>query len=186
MTGNEKKTSRARYIFVIAACIFIAIIFLISGTGKLGNWQLPGQTLDFIVRLLPNAVIMSDAFMWIYNDFIPVAVPTVELMIAVFLLVGFIPRFWAIITILMTLVFIADNSYAIIIGIGQFTSCSCFGFWEELFGGLTPVQSLVLDIIMLALSVLILIWHPGRIFQSRPWLANLGKKKTTVDKPESK
>jgi uncharacterized membrane protein YphA (DoxX/SURF4 family) len=181
MLEDEKQTSKAKWIVIIAACIIIAVIFLISGTGKLApskeGWALPGQTMDFIARLFPTSWIMSDTFMWFYNDFIPVAVPTVELMIAVFLLLGFIPRFWAIITMLMTLVFIADNSYAIYIGTAKFTSCSCFGVWEKIFGGLTPVQSLVIDIIMFVLALLIFLWHPGGIFQSRKWLSNLGKKK---------
>jgi hypothetical protein len=87
----------------------------------------------------------------------------------------------------MSLVFVADNSYAIwVVKVGKFASCSCFGFWEKIFGGLTPIQSLVYDIVLLGLAIVILVLFPGGIFQSRKWLSNLGKKKTVTEIPESK
>jgi hypothetical protein len=129
---------------------------------------------------------MSDAFAFTYNFIFPVAIPAIELVIAVFIIIGFMPRLMAAITIPLTLVFIADNSYAISIGIGEFASCSCFGFWESMFGALTPVQSLVYDIVLLALAIIVIVLHPGGFFQSREWLRNLGKKKEIKKEAESK
>jgi len=49
------------------------------------------------------------------------------------------------------------------------------GIWEKLFGTLTHVQSLSLDIMLFALALTIVIVHPGEFFSSPPWLAKIGE-----------
>jgi hypothetical protein len=69
----------------------------------------------------------------------------------------------------------ANNAWYISQGKNKFTSCECFGIWEKLFGTLTHVQSLSLDIILFALALTIVLVHPGDFLSSPPWLAKIQK-----------
>ena len=93
-----------------------------------------------------------------------------------FLLIGLIPRLTAVLTIPLTLIFMANNAFSISQGLAKYPSCSCFGIWEKIFGTLTPVQSLVYDIVLLALALVIIILTPLAFMRSRKWLSGSGKK----------
>jgi peroxiredoxin len=80
----------------------------------------------------------------------------------------------AILTIPLLLAFMGTNLWSIIQG-GYTTCASCFGIWEKYFGSLTPAQSLIYDLVLLAFAIVIIIFHPGGFLSSRKWLAK-GKK----------
>ena len=82
----------------------------------------------------------------------------------------------AIFCMLLAALFMGNNIWAISQGMEKYASCECFGIWEEIFGGLTPIQSLGVDIGLLILALIIIILYPASFVTSRPWLDNFGKK----------
>lgn len=88
-------------------------------------------------------------------------------------MIGIWPRLFAIVFIPLVLGFMANNSYAIAIGREKFPECECFG----IFGGLTPLQSMYIDIGMFILVVLIIVVHPSPFFSHQFWVNKLLSKK---------
>lgn len=175
-TGQSNYTLRRR--ISIAAAVIIGLVFLISGTGKVfGYGEIPGQTVEFIGMILPDLLLTPFTARLIYNIFIPIVLPWLELALGVFLLIGFVPRLIAVLVLPLSAALMGNNIYAIGQGFAKYPSCECFGIWEELFGGLTPVQSLGIDIALFILALVVVIVTPLRFLASRRWLENLGKKK---------
>jgi uncharacterized membrane protein YphA (DoxX/SURF4 family) len=160
----------------LIASIVVGLIMFIAGTGKFSFGEVPGQTIEFIGHILPGALLSPGLVFFLYDIFIPYILPCAEMAIGLALIVGLWPRFVSIFSIVLSLAFMANNIYAISLGMEKYSSCDCFGIWEEIFGGLTPVQSLGVDIAMIVLAVLIIIFHPGSIMSSRKLIARLGKK----------
>ena len=179
---TDKKKSRA--IISLVASIIIGLLLVIAGSGKLSFGEVPGQTIEFIGHILPTAFLTEGVIFFIYEVFIPYILPCAEMAIGLSLLVGLWPRLMAVFSILLSLAFMGNNIYAISLGMEKYESCSCFGIWEEIFGGLTPMQSLGLDIVMIVLAILIIVLHPGRFMSSREWISKLGNKKNAdvIDK----
>lgn len=180
-TVQVKKHYKARATISLVASIVIGLLFLIAGTGKFSFGEVPGQTIEFIGHILPTALLTPGLIFFMYDIFIPYILPCAEMAIGLALLVGLWPRLMAILYILLSLAFMGNNIYAISLGMQKYTSCECFGIWEEIFGGLTPVQALGTDIIMIALAVVIITLHPGSIMSSREWITRLGKKTEKVE-----
>ena len=173
--GEKHKT---RFIVSLIACILVGLTFLLSGSGKLIAFgEIPGQTAEFIGYVLPDPWLTTTSVFIIYDILIPWIIPIAELALGFLLLVGFMPRLLAILCIPMICVFIANNVFAISIGMMEYESCECFGIWEEIFGTLTPLQSLYYDIALFALALVIIFVFPGGILQSQKWLRRLGRKK---------
>jgi hypothetical protein len=70
-----------------------------------------------------------------------------------------------------------NNIWSISQGLDKFPECVCFGVWEKIFGGLTPVQALCYDIVLFALAIVIILLHQGGFLSSREWLTRLFQKK---------
>jgi uncharacterized membrane protein YphA (DoxX/SURF4 family) len=175
-TVQVKKHHKAKATISLVASILIGLTLLIAGTGKLSFGEVPGQTIEFIGHVLPDALISPGLVFFIYDIFIPYILPCAEMAVGLALLVGLWPRIMAILSILLSLAFTGNNIYAIFLGMREYTSCECFGIWEKILGGLTPVQALIVDIIMIILAIVIIVFHPGSIGSSREWITKLSKK----------
>jgi len=157
----------------IVACVIIGAILIFAGLGKLAEFgTIPGQT-DFLDKFIPDFLLTPDFARFIGLIVIPWILPITELVIGAALIIGIWPRVFAIICIPMFLGFMANNSYAIAQGMEKFPECECFG----IFGALTPIQSIYMDIGMFILAVLIIVIHPGGFFAHQFWLNRLFAKK---------
>ncbi len=168
-------------IISLVASVLIGLTLLVSGTGKLlGVEETPAQVVDFISNVLPSIFITPVILSFIYDIFIPHFVPWAEFILGVCLLIGFLPRLMAVLTMPLLLAFMGTNLWSIVQG-GYATCASCFGIWEKYFGALTPVQSLIYDLVLLVFAILIIIFHQGCYLSSRKWLENLAKGKKKFD-----
>jgi uncharacterized membrane protein YphA (DoxX/SURF4 family) len=159
-----------RSIISITACVIIGLIFLFAGTGKLaGLGQVPGQT-EFLDKFIPDFILTPDFARFIGLIFIPWILPIAEILVGLGLIVGIWPRLFAIVIVPLTLGFMANNSYMIATGVDKYPTCECFGVWETWFGGLTPLQSMYIDIGLFILALLIIILHPGPFFSHQFWV----------------
>lgn len=175
---NLDKKRRIKYIVSLVACILIGVTLVFSGTGKLLEFgEMPGQTAEFIGRVIPDAWLTSNVVFLIYDVLIPYVIPVVELVLGILLLIGFVPPLMAVLCIPLTLLFMANNIFSISVGLDKYPSCACFGIWEKIFGTLTPGQSLIYDIVLFALALVIIFVYPNGFLRSQDWLRNLGKKK---------
>jgi uncharacterized membrane protein YphA (DoxX/SURF4 family) len=155
-----------RSIISIIACLLIGAILLIAGIGKIAEFgTIPGQT-DFLDKFIPDFLLTPDVARFIGLYFIPWIMPIAEIVIGAALIIGIWPRIFAIIFIPLVFGFMANNSYAIANGMEKFPECECFG----VFGGLTPIQSMYMDIGMFILAVLIIVIHPGGFFAHQFWI----------------
>jgi uncharacterized membrane protein YphA (DoxX/SURF4 family) len=142
--------------FILGSSIFLGLALLVSGIGKI-----PGQT-EFIDALLQSFWTPTVAY------FIGYCLPWVEATLGVALVIGVFPRIVAGLCLPIIAGFMANNSWAISQG-KEFGQCGCFGIFEGLFGAITPVQALGLDIVLFVLALIILLFHRGGFFAFRPW-----------------
>jgi uncharacterized membrane protein YphA (DoxX/SURF4 family) len=174
--ATEVSHRRVRSILSLIASIIVGIIFLISGSGKIFAYgEMPGQTMQFIGAILPDAWLTPGLAYFMGQIFFPYIIPWTELCLGILLLLRIWPRFFAALTLPLTVAFMTNNIWYIIHGQNTFTSCECFGVWEQIFGTLTHVQSLTLDIILFALALTVVIVHPAGFFSLPPWMAKLYK-----------
>ena len=134
------------------------------------------QTIEFIGDIVPDALITQTTVFILFDIFIPYILPAIELLLGILLLVGLVPRLIAVLCLPLILAFMSNNIWSISQGLDKFPECVCFGIWEEIFGGLTPVQSLGYDILLFALSIVIILLYPGGFLSSRAWLTRLFQK----------
>ena len=166
-----------RRIISLAAIILVGLIFLISGSGKvIGFGEMPGQTMEYLDIIIPDALYTPAVASFIGNVFLPYIIPWAELLLGILLILCIWPRIMAIIGLLFSMAFMTINSWLISIGMEQFPSCACFGIWEEIFGTLTPLQSVYIDIGLFILCLTIIIIYPGTFLSLPHWLAKLRKK----------
>jgi len=143
---------------VLGSSLFLGLTLLVSGSGKL-----PGQA-EFIDALLQSFWTPQVAY------FIGYCLPWVEVVLGALLLFGVLPRIAAGLSLPLTAGFMANNSWALSQGIGQFPQCAqCFGIWEEWLGSISPLQALGLDVVLFCLALIILLFHPGGFLTYRPW-----------------
>ena len=182
VSGNIIKfKDKTRNIISLVASILIGLTLLISGTGKIiGAEGVPAQVVDFISNIIPEIFITPATLSFLYDIFIPHVVPWAEFILGACLLIGFLPRLMAVLTIPLLLSFLGTNVWSIIQG-GYATCASCFGFWEKYLGSLTPVQSLIYDLVLIAFAILIIIFYPGGFLSSRKWLENIAKRNKKLD-----
>jgi uncharacterized membrane protein YphA (DoxX/SURF4 family) len=175
--ATQEDRQRVRSIVSLAAGIVLGLIFLIAGSGKIFAFgEMPGQTMQFIGAILPDAWLTPGVAYFIGDIFFPYIIPWAELCLGILLLLRIWPRLFAAISLPLIVAFTVNNSWYISQGKVKFTSCECFGIWEKLLGELTHVQSLSLDIVLFALAMTIIFVHPGSFLSSPPWLAKLGKR----------
>ncbi len=176
-----KSKEKNRNIISLVASVLIGLTLLVSGTGKIvGAEGVPAQIVDFISNIIPDIFITPATLSFLYNILIPHVFPWAEFILGACLLIGFLPRLMAVLTIPLLLSFLGTNLWAIIHG-GYATCASCFGIWENYLGSLTPVQSLAYDLVLIAFAIVVITFHPGGFLSSRKWLENLGKGKKKLD-----
>ena len=170
----KEERRRVRATVSLVAGILIGLTFLISGSGKvLAFGEMPGQTMLFIGAILPDAWLSPGLAYFLGQIFFPYIIPWTELCLGILLLLRIWPRFFAAVTLPLTVAFMANNAWYISQGQNKLTSSECFGIWEMIFGTLTHVPSLSLDIILFALALTIVLVHPGDFFSSPPWLSKI-------------
>lgn len=179
----QDSRQRTRSIVSLVASILLGLVLLIAGSGKLFAFgEMPGQTMLFIGAILPDAWLTPGVAFFIGDILFPYIIPWLELCLGILLLLRIWPRLMAAISLPLIVAFIANNAWYISQGKMRFTSCECFGIWEEMFGTLTHVQSLSFDIVLFALALAIIFVHPGGFLSSPPWLAKLGEKTKRQDR----
>lgn len=176
MTETTEKKYKVRSIVALVASILVGLTFVMSGSGKtFGFGEMPGQTMHFLSAILPDFLFTPEIAYFIGYILLPYIIPLAELAIGILLLLQIWPRLIACIALPLIITFIVNNSWFIITG-NEFPSCECFGIWEEMFGSLTPSQSLVYDIVLFALALVIIFVHPGPFSSVPRWLAKLSGK----------
>ncbi len=150
----------------LVAGILIGAVFLASGSGKLlAPHEAPGQIIDFVSAIAPQFLLTPWVLHFLYHILVPYILPGTELILGIMLLIGAVPRLAATLCIPLSIAFASTNIWAM--ARGDYPTCaSCFGIWEELFGHLTPVQSLIIDIILLLLAATVVSFHPGTFFSN--------------------
>jgi len=162
-----------RSVISIVACLLIGLTLIFAGGGKLANLgQIPGQT-EFLDRFIPDFLMTPEFARFIGLVFIPWILPAFEVVLGLLLVIGIWPRVMAILVLPMVLGFMANNSYMISQGLEEYPDCACFGIWEQMFGGLTPIQSMYYDVALFILAIIIIIVHPGSFFAHQGWINKL-------------
>ncbi len=168
-TPSNTSGSKARAVTTWVACIIVGLILLAGGTGKLfGYGDLPGQSIEFLNVIVPDWLGTPSFYEFIGEVLFPYVLPLIETLLGIFLIIGFVPRLMATITLPLSAAFLANNAWTIAQGANKFPDCACFGIWEEIFGVLTPFQSMFIDIGLIILAIVIIVVYPGRYFASRP------------------
>ena len=170
MDYEYDKQPMVRSVISIVACLLIGLTLIFAGGGKLANFgEVPGQT-EFLDRFIPDFLLTPEFARFIGLVFIPWILPIAEVLMGLLLVVGLWPRCVAILVLPMVMAFMANNSYMISQGLEKYPECECFGVWEELLGGLTPIQSMYYDISLFILAVIIIIVHPGSFCAHQFWI----------------
>ena len=149
-----------RYWVGIIAMLFLGMLFLVSGVGKL---FMQATSVDYPL----------------YLDFLPaglsqgvhVVLPYIEAGIGILLILGVGIRFTTSLASFLIVAFIISNIIMIVWGYGA-EPCQCFG----MNGRLTVTASLVLDVIMAALTIIIFACYRGNFFNAIPLILTTGHK----------
>ena len=178
--ATEENRHRVRATVSLIASILVGLTLLIAGSGKAtGFGEMPGQTMQFIGAILPDALLTPGVAYFIGDIFFPYVIPWKELILGIFLLARLWPRIIAALCLPLTAAFMANNLWYISQGETSFSSCECFGIWEEMFGTLTHVQSLSVDIGLFVLALTIILVHPNGFLSAPSWWSKFKKKTTT-------
>ncbi len=181
---TEASRQRVRSIVSLVAGTLLGFIFLLSGSGKIFAFgEMPGQTMQFIGAILPDAWLTPGVALFFGDILFPYIIPWTELCLGIMLLLCIWPRLFAAISLPLIAAFIVNNAWYISQGKMKFTSCECFGIWEEMFGTMTHLQSLSFDIILLALAFIVTFVHPGSFLSLPRWLSKLRQGAQGKDKP---
>jgi uncharacterized membrane protein YphA (DoxX/SURF4 family) len=168
----------ARNIVVIIACVLLAGIFLFAGIGKLAEMgQMPGQT-EYLDKMIPDSLYTSGFAYFLGYILIPYILPAIETIVGSLLLAGLFIKIDAIILLMLSCIFIFNNSWMISHGIDKYPDCVCFGIWEAMLGPFSPAMSVRIDILIVVLALIIIFVQPGGIFSSQFWIHNLQKKES--------
>lgn len=158
--------TRWRWVLIIVVpCVLLGLMLLVAGIGKI-PWlsditgTFPGQTEFFDIIFGP--IWPTIAF------FINNVLPWVEIVLGIALLLGIFPRLAATLTLPLLAGFMSSNIYAITHG-ETFGDCGCFGVFEKLFGDITPLQALGMDIVLLFFALIIIFWFPAPYLSFQSW-----------------
>ncbi len=169
-----------RNIVSLVAILVIGLTFLVSGTGKIfGLEEVPEQVVGFINTLIPSFMLTPETVYFLYHILIPHLIPWAELLLGLLILIGFMPRLMAVLYIPLLASFLGTNIWSI--SQGRFSTCAdCFGMWERIFGALSPVQSLIYDIVLFCCALIVIFVYPDNFFSSRHWLTEFARKSRPV------
>jgi len=162
---SEVKRKWRKSSITLVPIILLGLILFVSGAGKL-----PGQV-EFMDVLLGSFWGPTMAFL------ISELLPWAELVLGVALLLWVYPRIVAILSLPLILGFIASNGAALGAGMEEFPECGyCFGVLEKIFGAVSPVQAMGIDIALLVFAIIIIVCHPGGFVSFRPWFLKFFKR----------
>ena len=183
MSKTTKVTHhQARATISLMAGILVGLTLFMAGSGKIFAFgDMPGQTMNFLRDVLPDALLTPGLVSFIADIFLPYVIPWTELCLGILLLVRIWPRFFAAVTLPLIAAFMANNAWYISQG-KALDPCDCWGIWEIIFGTPTHQKSLWMDIILFVLALTIIFVHPAGFFSSPPWLAKLQKGATKTKK----
>jgi putative oxidoreductase len=144
-------------LIIVVPCVLLGLVLLVSGAGKL-----PGQA-EFADVLLGSFWTPTVA------KLISHVLPWVEVLLGAFLIMGVFPRLAAVLTLPILAGFMANNAWAISQGMEKFPDCGCFGILEEIFGSLSPMQALGMDIVLVLFAVTVIVLHPAPFLSFQSW-----------------
>ena len=133
--------NKAKYWLGILASIFLGMVFLVAGSGKV--------LAPVVESELPQLLL--------------VALVVIELAIGAFLVAGVFAKMAVILSLPVIASFVIGNILMKMLGRAE--CLSCFGA----MGKLSTTQALYFDGVMVVLAVMILMWYPARFSQVRPW-----------------
>ncbi len=142
-----------RYYFGVIASIWLGMIFIVAGVGKL---LYEGGSF--------SGFLSSGPLLAVFYNLLPYA----EIALGTLLILGIATRGVALIASLLVLTFAASNIFGIITGAEE--CATCFG----VAGSLSPLSALIIDTIMAVLIVVILTCCRGRLFNKTPWFLSSG------------
>ncbi|MGD9118365.1 MAG: hypothetical protein PVJ08_06495 [Dehalococcoidia bacterium] len=157
--------SRWRWIVIIVIpCVLLGLMLLVAGIGKLpGLTELgtfPGQT-EFLD-------VIFGSFWPTVAFFITDVLPWIEVILGLALVLAIYPRIAAILSLPLIAAFMTSNIWAITHG-EAFGSCGCWGVFESLFGDMTPIQSLGIDIALVLFAIIIILYFPAPFLSFQSW-----------------
>jgi len=145
----------------IGAGVTLGLVFLVTGFIKL-----PVQTDAYTILLVVRKETIS---LWL-SDYVHIIVPWLEIILGLFLISGVAARLTALVSSVLTVVFICNNLWLIREGVDP-RSCHCLGdAVTRLLASFSPREALYIDFAMLGLIFLILTFYPDKWFSLRPWL----------------
>jgi len=150
----------------VGAGVILGLIFITAGVGKLLH-QPEAFKIFFtpFLDFLPPILMAKAFFIWF---------PWVELVIGLLLITGIAARLVAAFSLLLITVFITNNTLNLIKGLGG-EPCGCFGAVDNVFeANLSVIGSLVIDIGILALSLVLLFYARRGFFNLYPWFLRRG------------
>ena len=159
-----RRLIRGKHWLAIGAGILLGLVFIVSGLGKL---PYHGEFLTIVLSksllTLPQAIVIAR---W---------VPWVELVLGSLLIIGIAAKLMASLSAALIVVFIANNSWMISLGLGN-EPCGCFGWFEHLsLLQFSTIEALYLDVGLLVLVSIILLFYPRSLFTIHPWFLVRGK-----------
>jgi TM2 domain-containing membrane protein YozV len=139
----------------IVPMVFLGVVLLIAGIGKLWAGTVAGET-EFFSELFHY--FWGPTMSWLIATLLPPA----EVILALLLLSKVLPRISAVLTLPLIAGFMANNAYAISKGVLEYQKCGyCFGVFENLLGSPTPTQSLCIDIAMFVAALIVVFMYPA-------------------------
>jgi len=154
-----------RYWMNMPAMIFLGMIFIVAGVGKL-LYQSDSFAPFPILESLP------------FTQALYSVLPYIEIAIGALLIHGVMVKFATTLCAFMVAVFATGT--AVLVATGRGTElCGCFG----MAGRLTHIEALVVEFLMAVLIVAVTVCHRGRYFNLTPWFLDNGHKPR--DEPSS-
>jgi uncharacterized membrane protein YphA (DoxX/SURF4 family) len=151
-------------VIIVIPCVLLGLMLLVAGIGKLpGLTELgtfPGQT-EFLD-------VIFGSFWPTVAFFITDVLPWIEVVLGLALILGIYPRIAAILSLPLTAAFMTSNIWAITHG-EAFGSCGCWGVFESLFGDMTPIQALGMDVALLFFALIIILYFPAPFLRFQSW-----------------
>jgi uncharacterized membrane protein YphA (DoxX/SURF4 family) len=151
-------------VIIVIPCVLLGLMLLVAGIGKLpGLTELgtfPGQT-EFLD-------VIFGSFWPTVAFFITNVLPWIEVTLGLALILGIYPRIAAVLSLPLTAAFMTSNIWAITHG-EAFGSCGCWGVFESLFGDMTPIQALGMDIALVFFAIIIILYFPAPFLSFQSW-----------------
>ena len=151
---------------VTVARIFTGLLFIFSGLVKAIDPLGLAYKMQEFFEAWANADFMKNTMGSLGNYALPFSIImiTLEVAVGVALLLGWQKKITALILVLLMLFFTFLTSYVLFSG--KIRACGCFGDCIPL----TPIQTFTKDIILLALSVLLLVKSKYIFPVAKPWI----------------